>query len=135
MVDTMSNGSMRALVVDDFQTIHQIMRRVLGALGIHDISDAVDGEKALEVLEKEGPFNLVLVDWYMPVMNGLDFVRAVRARRHHDSTKILMVTTEAEQESIVAALDAGADDYLMKPFTPEMVEEKLAILGLCPAKG
>lgn len=120
---------MKALVIDDSRAIRMIIARQLGALGFTTVQ-AADGREALEAVATEGPFDVALVDWNMPVMNGLEFVREVRKDRALDEMAIMMVTTESEQSQVLAAIEAGASEYLMKPFSPESIEEKLAILGI-----
>lgn len=120
---------MKALVIDDSRAIRMIIARQLTALGFTTVQ-AADGQEALEAVASSGPFDVALVDWNMPVMNGLDFVRAIRRDRAHDEMAIMMVTTESEQSQVLAAIEAGASEYLMKPFSPESIEEKLAILGI-----
>jgi len=95
--------------------------------------EAGDGREALDVLIKNDPrepFDVALVDWDMPRMNGLEFVEAVRRNRDFANLKLMMVTTQTAQERVALALQAGADDFLMKPITGEMLAEKLQILGL-----
>jgi len=106
-----------------------IVARQLARLGFATVQ-AADGREALEAVVTSGPFDVALVDWNMPVMNGLEFVRAVRKDRALDEMAIMMVTTESEQSQVLAAIEAGASEYLMKPFSPESIEEKLAILGI-----
>ncbi len=120
---------MKALVIDDSRAIRMIIARQLGTLGFATVQ-AADGREALEAVATAGPFDVALVDWNMPVMNGLEFVREVRKDRALDEMAIMMVTTESEQSQVLAAIEAGASEYLMKPFSPESIEEKLAILGI-----
>lgn len=120
---------MRALVVDDSAVIRTVLTRILAGLGFEVVS-AVHGKDALEKLTAGQRPDLALVDWNMPEMNGYEFIRAVRADGRWRDMPIMMVTTETEMEQVVRALAAGANEYLMKPFTPEMVQEKLAILGI-----
>ncbi len=120
---------MRALVVDDSAVIRTVLTRILAGLGFEVVS-AVNGKEALEKLELGKRPDLTMVDWNMPEMNGYEFIRAVRADTRWRDMPIMMVTTETEMEQVVRALAAGANEYLMKPFTPEMVQEKLAILGI-----
>jgi two-component system chemotaxis response regulator CheY len=119
----------RALVVDDSAVIRTVLTRILAGLGFEVVS-AVNGKEALEKLELGKRPDLTMVDWNMPEMNGYEFIRAVRADTRWRDMPIMMVTTETEMEQVVRALAAGANEYLMKPFTPEMVQEKLAILGI-----
>lgn len=120
---------MRALVIDDSRAIRLILSRTLQEFGFETL-EAANGKEALAVLEREGPVELALVDWNMPEMNGLEFVQAARARPTWGTMRMMMVTTETEMERVVKALEAGADEYVMKPFTREVIAEKLAILGL-----
>jgi two-component system chemotaxis response regulator CheY len=94
--------------------------------------EAADGRAGLELLRGDASYDLALVDWNMPVMNGLEMLRQLRAEGLND-LKVMMVTTEAENDYIVRALEAGADEYLMKPFDDEALNEKLAMLGLVEA--
>lgn len=124
------NGLKRlALVVDDSRTIRQILVRTLRQLGFEDIREAATGLEALRSLEETPGVSLVLVDWNMPEMNGLDLVKALRSRPELAQIKIVMVTTETELEQMVRALEAGANEYVMKPFTREIIEDKLRLVG------
>lgn len=120
---------MRALVIDDSRTTRAIIRKTLAEVGI-EVIEAGDGREGLEQLRRAPDTDLVLVDWNMPVMNGLDFIKAVRADRAYDPVRIMMVTTETEQEQVVRALEAGANEYLMKPFTKEVLVAKLSLLDV-----
>lgn len=120
---------MRALVIDDAKVVRQILSDMVKKCGFEPF-DAEDGEDALKVLENIGAVDLMLVDWNMPNMNGLEFVKEVRKNDAHAAAKIMMVTTESEMENVIQALEAGADEYVMKPFTKEAISEKLALLGL-----
>jgi two-component system, chemotaxis family, chemotaxis protein CheY len=119
----------RALVVDDSRTIRSILGKKLSQLGFK-VSEAENGKAAIETLRTTPLISLVLVDWNMPVMNGLEFVKAARAERAWDNVTIVMVTTETETSQMLAALDAGANDYIMKPFTDEIIAERLTLLGI-----
>ena len=124
---------MKALVVDDSRSMRTIVSRILTGLGIDDIVQAENGQEAIGVLES-GPLpDIALVDWHMPVMNGYDFVCAARKRADWRPMTIMMVTTENEHGQIVKALAAGATEYLIKPFTPDALVDKLSLLGLNPA--
>ena len=120
---------MRALVVDDSKAMRAILRRILRELG-YEVLEAGDGREGLECLRKFGAADLALVDWNMPEMNGYEFVRAVRAEHIYDGVLLMMVTTETEMEKVVRALAAGANEYVMKPFTQEVILEKLRIFGM-----
>jgi two-component system chemotaxis response regulator CheY len=95
-----------------------------------EVVEAANGREAMERLQAIGKFDLALVDWNMPEMNGFEFVRAVRAKQMYDGVLLMMVTTETEMENVVRALAAGANEYVMKPFTPEVILEKLRIFGM-----
>jgi len=119
---------MRALIVDDSRFVRGFIRALLEEKGI-ECEEASDGKAAMDLIAKGQPFELALVDWNMPVMNGYEMLTALRAAGHA-GMKVMMVTTEAENNSIESALDAGADEYLMKPFDDKALSEKLAMLGL-----
>ncbi len=122
---------MRALIVDDSRFVRDYVRCLLQEKGIK-CEEAADGRAGLEMLHSSAPFDLALIDWNMPVMSGLEMVTQLRADGFQD-LKVLMVTTEAENDFIVRALEAGADEYLMKPFAGEALGEKLDLLGLVEA--
>ena len=106
-----------------------IIGRILRECGF-EVIEASNGVEALGRLEELGPADLALVDWNMPEMTGIEFVKAVRAESTYDNMKMMMVTTESEAEQVVTALEAGANEYAMKPFTKEVIQEKLALLGI-----
>jgi two-component system chemotaxis response regulator CheY len=120
----------RALIVDDSRAMRIFLRRALAACGFDAFLEAGDGLEALTALEASAaePPNFAFVDWNMPVMSGLEFVQAVRANVAYDELPIVLVTSETAFEHIDAALAAGADEYVMKPFTPEILAEKLALV-------
>ena len=122
---------MRALIVDDSRFVRGFLRGLLMERGI-DCEEAADGQAGMDRLHEGDPFDFALVDWNMPVMNGLEMLQRMRAEGFAD-VKVMMVTTEAENDFIIRALDAGADEYLMKPFDDEALNEKLAMLGLVEA--
>ena len=122
---------MKALVVDDSRAMRKIIAGALRRLGYETV-EAADGAQALAALQDGALPDLATVDWNMPVMDGLTFVTHVRANRDYRALTLMMVTTEAEHGQIVRALAAGAHEYLIKPFTVEALEEKLALLGLLP---
>ncbi|MGO9271397.1 MAG: response regulator [Terriglobia bacterium] len=119
---------MRALVIDDSRTTRKILMRMLNNLG-YDAVEAVNGRDGLDRLREMGASDLVLVDWNMPELDGFDFVRAVRAESEYDSVPLVMVTTHNDMESVARALEAGATEYIMKPFTEEVIREKLELIG------
>lgn len=119
---------MRVLVIDDSSAIRKILTRMLEGMG-YSVIEAVDGKDALTKLEDAGQVDLCLVDWNMPEMNGLEFVEAVRAQSGYDPVRLMMVTTETEIEQMNKALTAGANEYLMKPFTKDVLVQKLELLN------
>lgn len=120
---------MRALVIDDSRTVRLIIGKVLAELGL-EVIEAGNGREGLERLDECPDAGVVLVDWNMPEMNGLEFIRAVRARREYDRVRLVMVTTETEQGQVIRALEAGADEYVMKPFTRDILVAKLSLLDV-----
>lgn len=120
---------MRALVIDDSRTVRAVIGTILKEMNI-EVVQAGDGREALDQLRRWPDVELILVDWNMPVMNGLDFILAVRGQRSYDSVRILMVTTETESEQVTRALAAGANEYLMKPFTRDILVAKLSLMDV-----
>jgi two-component system chemotaxis response regulator CheY len=119
---------MRALIVDDSRFVRGFLRGLLEGKGI-ECEEAADGQAGMDRLHGDHGFDLALVDWNMPVMNGFEMLKELRAEGFN-GVKVMMVTTEAENDFILRALEAGADEYLMKPFDDEALNEKLAMLGL-----
>ncbi|MCZ2821511.1 response regulator [Modestobacter sp. VKM Ac-2977] len=126
---------MRALVIDDSRAMRRIVGSILKDFG-YEVREAGDGQQALDALQEgkaEGWVpDLCCIDWNMPVMDGLQFVMAVRANPDFRQVTLMMVTTESETGQIVKALAAGAHEYLIKPFTADALRDKLALLGLLP---
>jgi two-component system chemotaxis response regulator CheY len=122
---------MRVLIVDDSRFVRGYLRGLLEEKDI-ECEEAADGQAGMDKLQSSPPFDLALLDWNMPVMDGLEMLKKLRADGFAD-LKVMMVTTEAENDYILRALDAGADEYLMKPFDDEALTEKLAMLGLVEA--
>ncbi len=120
---------MNALIVDDSRTLRKFLGKILKELGFNTV-EAADGQQALNRLQENGHVDLALVDWNMPVMDGYEFVCNARANTKHQKMCIMMVTTENELEKVVKALEAGANEYLMKPFTKEDLKSKLTLLGV-----
>lgn len=118
---------MKVLIVDDSQALRRLLKRIVQGLGF-EVVEAGNGRQALDAVVSDGPFTLALVDWNMPVMNGLELVQAIRREPRYDEMRIVMVTTETDE--MPRALAAGATAYLIKPFTAESVREKLGSLGL-----
>jgi len=114
---------MKFLVVDDSITMRRIIINALQRIGYNDVVEATDGTEALERLDQSIGF--VITDWNMPNMSGVEFARAVRGTLVASSLPILMVTTRAAREDIIAAMDAGVNNYILKPFTPSVLKEKI----------
>jgi two-component system chemotaxis response regulator CheY len=117
------------MVSDDSRAMRSILRRIVTELGF-DCVEAGDGQDALDKIRSGEVPDVCLVDWNMPVLDGLSFIQAVRSTAEWRDITLMMVTTEGEQAQIVRALAAGAHEYVIKPFTPDAIEEKLALLGL-----
>jgi len=120
---------MKAIVIDDSKAIRVILKKILVPLGF-EVFEAENGQEAIIKIAQNGIPDIALVDWNMPVMNGLDFVKQARTLINLNNMKIMMVTTEAEMDRMVLALESGANEYVMKPFTKEIIIEKLQILGV-----
>ena len=115
---------MKFLVVDDFSTMRRIVKNLLNDLGFHNTAEADDGSTALVELKK-APFDLVVTDWNMPGMPGIDLLKAIRADASLSKIPVLMVTAEAKREQIIEAAQAGVNGYVIKPFTAATLEDKL----------
>lgn len=120
----MTDKNMKILVVDDFSTMRRIIRNLLKELGFVNVDEAEDGASALRKLQ-DGNFDFIVSDWNMPNMDGLTMLQNVRANSALKDIPVLMVTAEAKKENIVAAAQAGASGYIVKPFTVIVLEEKL----------
>jgi two-component system chemotaxis response regulator CheY len=120
---------MRALVIDDSRAVRIIIGNILRQIGL-EVLEAKDGLEALEQIKRNPDVELLLVDWNMPQLNGLEFIRAVRSQRAYNGVRILMVTSEAQGEQVNLALSAGANEYLMKPFSKEVLVAKLNLLDV-----
>ncbi len=116
---------MKILVVDDSSTMRRIISNILKSNGYEDIVEAGDGVEGLNQLKAHPDVQMVLTDWNMPNMNGLDFLAKIRETTPSSQLPVIMVTTEAEKANVVAAIKAGANNYIVKPFTPEIVKSKL----------
>jgi len=122
----------KALVVDDSRTIRTIIRRILIDLG-YEVCEAGNGVEALKLLEIEkSTVKLILADWNMPEMDGFELLKRLRQNPEFDLVKILMVTTETEMSQMTSAMEAGANEYVMKPFTKDILMEKLQLVGMPP---
>jgi two-component system chemotaxis response regulator CheY len=120
MIDT----GIKVLVVDDMSTMRRIVKNVLRQIGFSDIVEAENGQEALTKL-KAGGFGLVVSDWNMPVMQGIELLRAVRGDTELKTIPFLMVTAEAQKENLIEAVQAGVSNYVVKPFTAEVLQGKL----------
>jgi two-component system chemotaxis response regulator CheY len=120
----MPDLKMKILVVDDFSTMRRIVKNLLRQLGYENIEEAEDGAQAYSKL-KNGGFGFVVSDWNMPNMDGLDLLKKVRSDPELKDLPILMVTAEAEKEKVITAIQAGVNNYVVKPFTGEILKEKM----------
>lgn len=121
---------MNALIIDDSRAMRRIITKILSGIGF-DVIEASDGKEGYEQFEANSDnLDVVLVDWNMPVMTGIEFVEAVRARSEYANHKLMMVTTESEPARMARALMSGVDEFVMKPFTDEVIVEKLKLIGV-----
>jgi two-component system chemotaxis response regulator CheY len=121
---------MRAMIVDDSRAMRSMLRMILAENGVEVVAEAENGVEALALLNQHEQIDLTLLDWNMPVMNGYDLLCAVRKEAKWREMRVMLVTTETEASQILRALDAGADEYLIKPFAKEALREKLNVMGL-----
>lgn len=119
---------MKVLIADDSGTMRTIVARSVESNGIKDIVQACDGKEAIDLFKADS-IDFVITDWNMPNMTGIDLIRAIRET--NTEVPIIMITTEAEREKVLEAIQAGVTDYLAKPFTPDQLVEKLDKLGCC----
>lgn len=115
---------MRILIVDDSPVMRGMLRRFLGAMGIKDITEVADGYQALQVIATSN-FDLILLDWRMPVLSGLDTLKQLKAMPDFNTIPVVMVTSESQKQKIVEAIQAGAANYIIKPFDEELLKDKL----------
>jgi two-component system, chemotaxis family, chemotaxis protein CheY len=116
---------LKILIVDDFPTMRRIVKTLLRQLGFKDFNESEDGEKAYSEIQAHGKYELIVSDWNMPNMTGLELLRTVRADERFKHIPFLMVTAEAEKENIIEAVKAGVSNYVVKPFTAQTLKEKL----------
>ena len=116
------------LIVDDSKVVRTLERRIMESLGF-TIAEAEDGQKAVDYCRAQQP-DLILLDWHMPVMDGLEFIKVLRAMPGGDVPKVIFCTTESEISHIMEALNAGANEYVMKPFDAEIIKGKLEQIGI-----
>ena len=120
----MADLNMKILIVDDFSTMRRIVRNLLKQLSFNNVDDAEDGDVALEKL-KNGSYDFVITDWNMPRMTGLELLKAIRADQGLKDLPVLLITAEAEKENVVLAAQAGVNDYIVKPFTGDVLQQKI----------
>ena len=120
-----ADPSMKVLVVDDMVTMRRIVKNILKQLGFANVDEAENGQEALQKLRAD-TYGFVVSDWNMPVMTGIDMLRAIRADEKLKPTPVLMVTAEAQQSNLIEAVQAGVSNYIVKPFTAETLQEKIA---------
>ena len=120
-----ADPNMKIMVVDDMSTMRRIVKNILKQLGFANVEEAENGQEALEKM-KQGAFGFVVSDWNMPVMSGIELLKAIRADGQLKDIPVLMVTAEAQKENIVEAVQAGVSNYIVKPFTAEVMQEKMA---------
>ncbi|WP_456450424.1 chemotaxis response regulator CheY [Hydrogenimonas sp.] len=123
---------MKIMVVDDSSTMRRIIKNTLNRLGYKDLLEAADGAEAWEIMQaNKDDIGVLITDWNMPNMNGLELVKKVRGQAEFEDIPIIMVTTEGGKAEVITALKAGVNNYIVKPFTPQVLKEKLeAVLGL-----
>jgi two-component system chemotaxis response regulator CheY len=119
-----ADPNMKILVVDDMATMRRIVKNIMKQLGFANVEEAENGQEALEKLRAES-FGFVISDWNMPVMTGIDLLRAIRADDKLKAIPVLMVTAEAQKENLIEAIQAGVSNYIVKPFTAEVLQEKM----------
>jgi two-component system chemotaxis response regulator CheY len=120
----MADPNMKILIVDDFSTMRRIVRNLLKQLSFNNVDEAEDGDVALEKL-KEGSYDFVITDWNMPNMTGLELLKAIRSDDNLKALPVLLITAEAEKENVVLAAEAGVNDYIVKPFTGDVLQQKI----------
>ncbi len=122
---------MKLLVVDDSSTMRRIIKNTLARLGYKDILEGADGVEGWDALDANPDVEMLITDWNMPEMNGLELVKKVRADDRFTDLPIIMVTTEGGKAEVITALKAGVNNYIVKPFTPQVLKEKLgAVMGV-----
>ena len=119
-----ADPNMKILIVDDMSTMRRIVTNIMKQLGFANVEEAENGQEALDKLKAES-FGFVISDWNMPVMNGIELLRAIRADDKLKAIPVLMVTAEAQKQNLVEAIQAGVSNYIVKPFTAEVLQEKM----------
>ncbi|OGP21317.1 MAG: histidine kinase [Deltaproteobacteria bacterium GWA2_55_10] len=123
----MLDQNMKILVVDDFSTMRRIIKNILREIGYNNVDEADDGTTALEKL-RAGKFDFVVTDWNMPNMPGIELLKAIRSDAELKDTPVLMVTAEAAKENVVTAVQAGVNNYIVKPFTAAALKERIDLI-------
>lgn len=123
----MLDNNMRILVVDDFSTMRRIIKNILREIGYHNVEEAEDGAKALEKL-KLGGFDFVVTDWNMPNMPGIELLKEIRKDPELKAMPVLMVTAESQKDNVVQAVEAGVNNYIVKPFTATALKERIDLI-------
>ena len=118
---------MKMLLVDDSNTMRRIQKTQLSNLGVEEIVEAENGQDALEKLAANMPIDIVMLDWNMPIMDGFTCLENIRSNADYKGVKVIMCTSESEKEKVMQAIKAGANNYIVKPFTPDALKEKLGI--------
>lgn len=119
---------MKLLVVDDSSTMRRIIKNTLQRLGYEDIFEAENGIEAWDILDKNSDMGVLITDWNMPEMNGLELVKKTRADSRFADIPIIMITTEGGKVEVITAIKAGVNNYIVKPFTPQVLKEKLEVV-------
>lgn len=120
-----ADSNMKILVVDDMSTMRRIVKNILKQVGFSNMEEAENGQEALQKLRTE-PYGFVVSDWNMPIMPGIELLRAIRADEKLKHIPVLMVTAEAQKENLIEAIQAGVSNYIVKPFTAETMQEKIS---------
>ncbi len=115
--------------MDDSKAMRMILKKIMGELGF-EVQEAGNGLEGMDLLGKSGALDLVLVDWNMPEMNGYEFIMAVRSRPEYRKIRLVVVSSEAQAQNMEKMFDAGADEYVTKPFTKDVLKKKLELIGL-----
>ncbi|MDH5771575.1 MAG: response regulator [Rhodospirillaceae bacterium] len=122
--------SMKVLIVDDYKTMLRIMRNLLKQLGFENVEEAIDGSQALEILKEDPKFGLIISDWNMEPMTGIELLRHVRSTDTLKAIPFIMVTAESKSENVIAAKEAGVSNYIVKPFNADTLKAKMvSVLG------
>ena len=116
---------MKTLVVDDFATMRKIVKNVLRQIDITNVTEAENGKQAIEILRADPAYELIVSDWIMPEMTGIEFLKACKEDENIRKVPFVMVTAEAQKDSVLEAIKAGVDNYIVKPFTPDKLQEAI----------